>query len=440
MASEVRYGKKVLAKAGAVLAAAAALVPLSGCGNTYRAVVSSINPVGPATQPQKLLAVVSDPGSGQPGLITVVDFSGDTVLAIANIAPKPTYFDLAPASNGGTGYSLHTSSSGTVMNNFDVSPSLKTNIVYSTTLFSNANANSLFATSSGAFVSELGRSAVGQIIGGSPASLRQEYDVAANPQYVVGLTTGTRYYAISQGSGSTGSVAAIDTSTNTISSSINVGTQPVYGVMTSDAKRVFVMNKGSNTVSVINSQANTADVAHPTITVGTAPVWADVVSTINELLVLNQGSTTSSLSVVSVPLCNANSSTSNPNCDTNNPVDATDFGTVVATVPLGTNCTQVSALQDGTRAYVMCNDDPTASDANNGLVYVVNLTTNTVTAKVKVVGHPNWITAVTGTPKGKIYTTASDSHFLTVIDTSTDTRYTTIDILGNGVSVRRNAQ
>jgi YVTN family beta-propeller protein len=125
------------------------------------------------------------------------------------------------------------------MNNFDVSPSLKTNIVYSTTLFSNANANSLFATSSGAFVSELGRSAVGQIIGGSPASLRQEYDVAANPQYVVGLTTGTRYYAISQGSGSAGSVAAIDTSTNTISSSINVGTQPVYGVMTSDAATRF---------------------------------------------------------------------------------------------------------------------------------------------------------------------------------------------------------
>lgn len=421
-------------------AAAVTLVPLSGCGNNYRPVVSAISPVGPATQPQKLLAVVSDPGKGQPGLITVVDFSGDTVLAIANINPAPTYFDLAPASNGGTGYSLHTTSAGTVMNNFDVSPSLKTNIVYSTTLFSNANANTLVATSSGAYISELGRSAVGQIVGGSPASLRQEFAVGANPQYVIGLTNSSRYYAISQGSGTVGTASAIETSTNTISTSINVGTAPIYGVMTSDSKRVFVLNKGSNNVSVINSQANTLDAAHPTLTVGTSPVWADLVPTLNELLVLNQGTTTSSLSIINIPLCNASSSTTNPSCDATNPVDSADFGKTVATIPLGTSCTQVSALQDGTRAYVMCEDDPTNSDAANGVVYVVNLTTLTVTAKVKVVGHPNWITAVTGTPKGKVYTTARDSHFLTVIDTSTDTKYTTIDILGNGVAVRRNAQ
>nr|WP_263411635.1 YncE family protein [Terriglobus tenax] len=430
----------MLAKAGAVLAAAASLVPLSGCGNTYRAVISSINPVGPATQPQKLLAVVSDPGNNQPGLITVVDFAGDTVLAVANIDPKPTYFDLLPASNGGTGYSLHASSTGTLLNNFDVSPTLKTNIVYSTTLFSDAQANALVATSAGAYVSEPGRSAIGQIVGGSPASLRQEYSVGANPQYVIGLSGSARYYAISQGTGTTGTAAAIETATSTISTSINVGTQPIYGVMSADGKRVFVVNKGSNNISVINAQANALDTAHPTLAVGTTPVWADTVSTINELLVLNQGSTTSSLSIINVPLCNANASTSNPNCDSTNPVDATDFGTVVATVPLGKNCTQVSALQDATRAYVMCDDDPTNSDASNGVVYVVNLTTNTVTARVKVSGHPNWITAVTGTPKGKVYTTARDSHLLTVIDTSTDTKYTTIDVLGNGVAVRRNAQ
>ena len=51
-----------------------------GCGNTYRPVVSAINPVGPAAQPQKFAVAISTTGATAPGLVTFVDFSGDTVL------------------------------------------------------------------------------------------------------------------------------------------------------------------------------------------------------------------------------------------------------------------------------------------------------------------------------------------------------------------------
>src|ERR1700749_4790819 len=76
LASEVWNVLKGRAKAGFVAAAVASVVlPLAGCGNNYRPVVSAINPVGPASQPEKLAVVISDPGSGLPGLVTVVDFS-----------------------------------------------------------------------------------------------------------------------------------------------------------------------------------------------------------------------------------------------------------------------------------------------------------------------------------------------------------------------------
>ena len=61
------------------------LMAAAGCGNNYRPVITAINPVGPASQPTKYAVAISDPNLGDPngtlpGLVTFVDFSGDTVL------------------------------------------------------------------------------------------------------------------------------------------------------------------------------------------------------------------------------------------------------------------------------------------------------------------------------------------------------------------------
>ena len=135
--------------------------------------------------------------------------------------------------------------------------------------------------------------------------------------------------------------------------------------MTADFKRAYIMNKGSNTVSVINAQTNALDSfagssAPGTIAVGTAPVWADFATTRSELVVANAGtgSNQGSLSVISVPLCNAAAAVTNPNCDATNPVDASGFGTVLASVPVGVNPVNVAVLADGSRAYVANGGDP----------------------------------------------------------------------------------
>ena len=69
-------------------------IALAGCGNSYRPVVSSINPVGPAGQPTKYAVAVSGNGATSNGLVTLVDVSGDTVLNTTAFGVNPQFFTL----------------------------------------------------------------------------------------------------------------------------------------------------------------------------------------------------------------------------------------------------------------------------------------------------------------------------------------------------------
>jgi len=503
-----------------------------GCGNTYRPVVSAINPVGPAAQPQKFAVAISTTGSaaanttatfsagassitvssatgivsGQsvvgagiavgatvsgppsgttvnlsfpttaagsnspvtflnptPGLVTFIDFSGDSVLITAQIGVDPYYLILN--SGGNIGYTLN---SDHTLTTFDISTQLLQSQVLQTTLLPGANPVSIFPEGANTYVSDPGLNAISQFVG-QPLNLQQELAInpAFTPIYVVGIASAPRVYAISQRvGGGPGQVSTIETTSNTIDPNpIPVGSGPVYGVMTADAKRAFIMNQTDGTVSVINAQTNLPDIvpapATNPITVGQSPLWADFAPARNEMVVANAGDGVhaGSVSIISIPLCSANAlPTTNPNCDPNNPVDAVGFGTVIATVPVGINPRMVGVLQDtiNSRAYVVNGGNPNlpcapptaALPLGNCTVSVINLTTNTVTATIPIPvnpvtgstpnlnGHPNYIAVTNGTPTGKVYVTSPESNFMTVIRTDIDAFDLTIPLQGNGVSVR----
>lgn len=416
---------------------AVAVLALAGCGNNYRPVVSAINPVGPSTQPTVYATAIADPGNSNNGLATVINVFGETVIATAAVNPSPSYFTVDSA---GQTYVAHSNSP--LLDTFASAPGLMTTTVKQSSLTAGVCTAATpylcqittSSTSGPMFIIEPGASKVAVLTAGTPPTIRQELPVVANPIYTIANPSATRVYTLSQGTtpgtslGTATAIEAGSATNNSISAQLTVGISPVYGVMTTDARRAFVLNQGSGTVTAINTVGNNID---KTITVGSNPVWADVASNINEIAVLNKGNgtTAGSLTIINVALCSQIALPNNAACDSTNPADSTNFGTVLATIPVGVNPVQVAILNDTTspKAYVANAD---------GTVTVVDLNTLIATKTITIGGKLNWIQAVVGNPTGKVLVTASDSQSLTMIRTDTDAVTATVPLQGYPVGVR----
>jgi DNA-binding beta-propeller fold protein YncE len=446
-----------------------------GCGNIYRPVVTSIPPVQPSSQPTKYAIVTTCgnqtndtaptidqvcAGSNVPGLASLVDFSGDSLAIRLNLGNGPRWVTLAPNSNGSGGIVYNTNADGTITN-FTISTQVESNQVYSSTLLADAAPNTMLSTTKYLYVSQPGRSSIAVMATGNgaqaPAAFLEipltDSSNPSAPQYPVNLAgnaSAQRIYAISYddsqtppagscpAANSNGIATAIETSTNTTDAVLPLGSCPIYGVMSADNRRVFILNQGSGTVSVIDSQQNQIDtnpnlsngqagVPVGQIPVGQGPVWADIYNTGSILAVANSGSNTLTLINISEDVYGN---------------DSPNFGKIIATVPVGSNPSSVSILQDGTRAYV--------ANRGDGTVSVVSLISNTVprTISLCAVGtptvpnldcsvryHPISIAATTGTPTGKVYVVSPDTNMLVIIHTVDDTIDTSLPLTGNGIQV-----
>ncbi len=453
-------GRLRLVQAGSVLAVAAFF---AGCGNSYRPVITPINPTGPASQPISFAVVVSSPGANVPGIATVLDYSGDSILTQAPIGPNPFAFTLD--SNGANGY---TANSDHTLTNFQVSntqPQEK-NISYST-LPVTAQTVGLFSPTAGLWSPDLNGNVVDVLaINGAAEAFKLAVPVATTPIAVVGLgTLGQHIYSISQNVpfdvtcnnaptsvAQNGEADALEVSSFTVSQRIPLGKCPVYGVSSSDGRRVFVLNRGSNTISVINSLNNTSDqctpfqnqnnqwvTCHPSIALPAGPVYAEYVPATQQLVVANYDSNT--VSIIDVPVDefgNDSNTYANPSCTVGGVTNYANCGAITGgfgttyNVSVGTNPASVTVLADGSRAY-------TANQAD-GTVTIVNLASHTVEKTLTVTGHPRTVVSTSNSLFGKVYVASPDTTFLTIIRTDQDIVDTTVLIEGNIVDVRVSSQ
>jgi YVTN family beta-propeller protein len=457
-----------LVQAGFALGAA---VLVAGCGAGYRPVVTPINPSGPAAQPTSLAAVVSAPSPTSPGIATIIDYSGDTIVAQSPIGPGPITFSVDQT--GGTGYTVN--SDGT-LTNFPVSSNLQAKNVVYTTLPSSALPVGLFSPSAGLWIPDLNGN-LADVLTGSPETFKLSIPVAPTPVAVIGPGTGgERNYAITQGSvasgvlcntspttGPPGEADAIEVASYTVSARIPLGSCPAYALQSPDTRRLFVLNRGSDTVTVINSQNNTADncvcpstgcvnqggqayFCHPALPLSTTavaalqtayagtntpfsppngtagmtsvagPVYAEFNPTTSQLVVADYDG--GLISVIDVSLDEYGN-------------DSQTFGTTF-TIPVGTNPASVTALYDGSRAYT--------ANQTDGTVSIVNLTSHTLEKTLPVNGHPRTVASTQNSLFGKVYVASPDSPYLTIIRTDQDIVDTTVLVEGNIVDVRVSTQ
>jgi YVTN family beta-propeller protein len=467
------HGKRVwLVQAVATIGTAAMV---AGCGSTYRPVVTPINPTGPPAQPQSLAVVISSVSPTSPGVATVIDYAGDTIVAQATIGPGPLSFTVDQS--GSNGYTVN--SDGT-LTNFPVSNRLQQLNVNFSTLPVSAASVGLFSPSAALWVTDLTGNVI-DVLTGAPQTFKLAIPVAPTPVAISGpAVLGQHNYSISLNNSKTpagsaiayqdmtcnnapstvtqtGEADALETSSFTVSAQIPVDKCPVYGLSSTDSRRFFVLNRGSDTVTVINSQTNTLNnqcpapplgtgcvnqngqiyYSHPTLPLSTTavtatgftpvngtagmpttagPVYAEYNAALNLLVVADYDGGT--VSVIDVSLDEFGN-------------DSQTFGTTY-TIPVGTNPAAVTVLNDGSRAYTANQADSTVS--------VVNLSSHTVTKTLAVTGHPRTVVSTQNSQFGKVYVSSPDSPYLTILRTDQDIVDTTVLVQGNIVDVRTSTQ
>ena len=476
-ASRVRAA---FAQIGVTFAAVAVSALMGGCGNNYRPVVTPVPTSGPPPQPSSFAVVVSTTGSSTDGVVTIIDYSGDSVLVEATIGPGPTAFTLDES--GGTGYTVD--SNGTI-SNFAISTTLQTKNVLTSTLPPTARVVNLMPPSSGLWATDLNADVV-DIFAGSPQAFKLAIPVATAgspatmPMFVAGSPTisGPREYVISQNvpdatgqvtcnnpanfaAAPNGAATPIEISSDTTDPAIPVGKCPVYAVPSTDLQRFFVLNRGDDTITVINSKNNTLDTGcppptgctnqngqtyftHPVLPLSTTavtatgvtppngtagmtavagPVYAEYNAATSQLVVANYDG--GSISVIDVSLDEYGN-------------DSSTFGTTY-TITVGNTATpnpaSVTVLYDGSKAYT--------ANQNESTVTVVNLPTHTVEKTLTVVGHPRTVVNTQNSEYSKVYVDSPDSPYITIIEstpTETDVIDTTILLEGLPIDIRTTTQ
>ncbi len=465
----------LFAQAGAALAVAALI---GGCGDNYRPVVTPIGTNGPPAQATSYAIVVSTTGSSTAGVVTLIDYSGDSILTEAPIGPGPRVFTIDGF--GSTGYTVN--SDGT-LSNFALITSLQAKNVSESTLPPTAEPVNLFAPTAALWATNLNGD-VADLFNGSPQAFKLAIPVATagSPATMPVLMAGPaangseRDYVISQNVPDTapmtcnqspttapaGTATPIELGSNTTDPSIPVGKCPVYAVQTPDTQRLFVLNRGDDTITVINTRNDTPDACtpfqsqngqwitcHPTIQLpaGSGPIYAEFNSATQKLIVANYDGGT--VSVIDVPLDqygNDSNTYTNSNCTTYAACGAITggFGTV-RTIRVGNTATpnpaSVTVLADGSKAYTANQNDD--SGTGNGTVSVVNLGTYTEEKTLTVEGHPRTVVNVQNSAYSKIYAASPDSPFITIIQSTpsvTDLIDTTVLVEGTPIDIRTTNQ
>lgn len=471
-------------------ASAALLAGLAGCGSNLRPTVTPILGTGPAAQNTASAFVVSTPISSTTaqGYGTVIDYSGDTIMATAPIGPGPETF----ATNNATTQAW-TLNSDKSLSNIPVSTALQAKQITYSTLNPYDGVNpviSLFSGYLALFALDVNLNEV-DVLTGTPGAFNRDVPVDPTPVTAVGVSNSSRIYSISQivpyvtctGATTTcvpstmtldgktvdsavacnidphspdlagfiGVADGIETSTYTRSSQIPVGVCPVYAVATPDTRRLYVLNRGSDTISVINSQNNAIDscvcpptgcvnqngqtyTCHPSLPLSTGAVKATGVSPVNPA--------TANLPAVAGPVyAEYNPTTqqlvvSNYDGNTVNVIDvsldeygndSSTFGTTY-TIPVGKNPASVTVLADGSRAYT--------ANQSDGTVTVINMASHSVETTLPVTGNPRSVASIQNSLQGKVYVVSPNSATVTIIRTDQDIIDTTILVQGDALDVR----
>jgi YVTN family beta-propeller protein len=331
----------------------ALLLLAMGCNDTLRQFIVPIPPpTGDPGAPANAITLSNNPGTSGQGSDMHINVSGDTSVGIVPLGISPVFL----GKSGGNAF---------VINHGDASnpPTLTIyaalapqSVTPATVTLPDTSLGPIAGGTSSTgniFIANNLSSSVDVISAGVLAqTLTIPLAANSHPVMIAGNTANNQIFVVNNGNGvANGTVTQISTIDNTIvGNPIPVGKSPIWGVMSSDGLFVFVVNQGDDTVSVIDTSVpnppNQSVIA--TIHVGSSPNFAFYEPKLRRLYVSNTGS--NFISVINV-----------------NGISAANPPTVSIPIKVaGTNNpTSVTALSNGTKAYVALGNCPPGTNHTN---------------------------------------------------------------------------
>ena len=302
----------------------------SGCGDTFRPIAIPIPPVPPNPAGFHDVFVLSNNGASDAGSSFSIDVSGDTEVGVATLGIAPVHAAITPnlsriyvANSGEDSVSSYAPQSFTAVTTISLPLGSKPVFVGTT---ENATA----------YVANAGNNTV-SVISVASNVVSKTLNVGNNPIALTETPDAKHVYVLNQGDGS---VSVISTADDTAAGTIPVGGSPVWAVARFDSEQVYVLDSATGNISVINANTQTVTPQTTQISAGPGANYMFYDQHLNRLYVVNP-------TARQVPVFDVSG---------NLPValPTIDLGAGVSPpCPAGCVVASVTALLDGTRAYVV---------------------------------------------------------------------------------------
>jgi YVTN family beta-propeller protein len=355
------------------------LLVWSGCGDQFRPVATPITPPPPDPQPTHFIFVLNGNGANDPGTGTRIDVSGDTNVGVATVGLGPVHAALLP--NGSRLYVANsledTVSSYALTSLTPVTTSLPFG---SRPVFVHTTENgTMYVANIGSTTTVPPTPPTVAAISAASNAVTNNIPLNFSPIALAETPDGKKIYAVGSDGSGVGWVVSINSLDKSLNEAITGLSAPLWVATRSDSQRAYVLNSGSGTVSTIDTFSDTV---LGNVAVGAGANFMLYDPKLNRLYVTNPTAGTvgildastdppSALTGASLAIPQYTPQTSS---DPQNPC----LGTAV--VP-----TSVTALPDGTRAYVSSYQLPASGGQICSQVSVINTTNNTVTSATGLV-------------------------------------------------------
>ena len=357
----------------------------ASCGDTFRPVVIPTPPAPPDSSNFRAVFVVNSNGPANPGTGMQIDVSGDTNVGTAKLGLGPVHAAVQPS---GTAHVFVANSLDDTVASFAPAPPCPATPCPVSAL-GTVSFSSLPAGSTPVFVHTTENNTVYVANSGNPTvaptvaaisvtsnvvtNIIPVGPVGANPVALAETPDARKLYAVNQGNSSVTSINPLDKSINVTITDPTINA-PVWAVARADSARVYVLsNQGNGNLAVIDTLTDT--LVPNSISVGAGANFMLYDKSLNRLYITNP--TANTLTIVDV---------------------AADPPKLIATLNLTTGlnplcpvgCLSVTALPDGSRAYVASAQETSTCPTGVSLpclisdVTVINASSNTITKTISL--------------------------------------------------------